>query len=152
MSPNQIVAFNLHRARILNNWTQETAAAHLAHFLGEHWSKASFSAAERSVSGERIREFTANDLIAFAATFNLDVAFFLTPPRGVDSVAAPGATVSLSAGELADVVGSPSEEKVYALEVAHVEELQAKGVKAQLARSAPASKPRPRGQRKPAKG
>jgi hypothetical protein len=115
MSPNQIVAFNLRNARMLHGWTQETAAEKLAPLLGEHWSKASFSAAERSVTGERVREFTANDLVAFATVFELSVSFFLTPPPGVDSIAAPGATASVSRDELADVAGAPPRDKIEAL-------------------------------------
>jgi transcriptional regulator with XRE-family HTH domain len=134
MTPNQIVAFRLRHARLLHGWTQETAAEKLAPLLGEHWSKASFSAAERSVTGERVRQFTASDLVAFASVFGLTVSYFLTPPPGVDSIAAPGATVSLTRSDLADVAGSPPEEKIRALEVAHVEGLQAKGIKAELGR------------------
>jgi hypothetical protein len=52
----------------------------------EHlWSPASFSAAERSaIPGKRSREFTADELLAFAAAFNLPIPFFLTPPPDVD--------------------------------------------------------------------
>jgi hypothetical protein len=87
-----------------------------------------------------VREFTANDLVAFATVFGLSVSFFLTPPPGVDSIAAPGAAASVTRSELADVAGSPPLEKIRALEVAHVAALQATGIKAQLARSAPARK------------
>ena len=58
LTPNQIVAYNLAQARLWKNWTQEEAAEHLAPYLGTRWSKASFSAAERSVDGQRVRQFT----------------------------------------------------------------------------------------------
>jgi DNA-binding XRE family transcriptional regulator len=46
-----------------------------------------------------VREFTANDLVAFATVFGLSVSFFLTPPPGVDSIAAPGAAASVTRSE-----------------------------------------------------
>src|SRR5687767_165497 len=49
LTANQIVAFNLARAREWKNWTQEEAADALEPYLGKRWSKASFSQAERSV-------------------------------------------------------------------------------------------------------
>src|SRR5215207_10252431 len=64
LTPNQLVAYNLHRARIMRGWTQEEAAEQLEPFLGKRWSKASFSAAERSVTGDRAREFTVDELVA----------------------------------------------------------------------------------------
>ncbi|MGH9271723.1 MAG: hypothetical protein ACRDZ2_10670 [Ilumatobacteraceae bacterium] len=83
LTPNQIVAYNLAQARMWKNWTQDEAAEHLAPFLGAKWSKASFSAAERSVDGQRIRQFSADEIVAFSRGFGLPVGFFfLPPPRG----------------------------------------------------------------------
>lgn len=48
LTPNRVVAYNLARARSLRGWTQEQAAERLEPFLGVRWSKATFSAAERS--------------------------------------------------------------------------------------------------------
>jgi transcriptional regulator with XRE-family HTH domain len=82
MTPCQIVAFNLRRARLLHDWTQEQAAEALEPFLGVRWSKANYSAAERGVAGARVRGFTADELFAFARGFSLPISFFLiTPPR-----------------------------------------------------------------------
>jgi transcriptional regulator with XRE-family HTH domain len=93
-SPNQVVAFNLHRARRLLGWTQEEAAEKLEVYLGERWSKASFSAAERSVAHpERVRQFSADELVAFAATFELPVSFFFEP-------APPQTTVAVNGGRM----------------------------------------------------
>jgi transcriptional regulator with XRE-family HTH domain len=80
VTPNQIVAWNLARARALRGWTQEQAAERLAPYLGERWSKATYSAAERSVDGARVRQFTADDLHAFSRAFELPMTLFLTPP------------------------------------------------------------------------
>ena len=74
-TPNQLVAFNLRHARNLRGWTQEEAAERLTPFIGAQWSKASYSAAERSADGGRIRQFTADDIYAFAQCFELPVSF-----------------------------------------------------------------------------
>lgn len=80
LSANQLVAWRLHRARMVKGWTQEEAASHLAPFLGEEWSKATYSAAERSAHRyDRIRQFSADDLVAFAAAFEVPVQFFFVP-------------------------------------------------------------------------
>ena len=89
LRPNQIVAYNLRRARKLRGWTQEQAALQLQPLLGELWSKATFSAAERSVDGRRVRQFTADDLIAFGRAFKLPIAWFLLPPEGVGDASPP---------------------------------------------------------------
>ena len=90
LTPNQIVAYNLAQARMWKNWTQEEAAEHLAPYLGAKWSKASFSAAERSVDGQRVRQFSADEIVAFSRGFGLPVGFFfLPPPRGAAADADP---------------------------------------------------------------
>jgi hypothetical protein len=110
-TPNQIVAHNIARARILRGWTQDQAAEACAPHLGARLSPASWSAMERSVDGGRIREITADELVAFARAFNLPIGFFLTPPSAWDNhvVATPDAgTDGLEPIELFDVViGTP---------------------------------------------
>ncbi len=128
MSPNQIVAYNLRNARLLQNWTQDTATEKLAPLLGVRWSKASYSAAERSVTGTRIRQFTADEIVAFATAFELSVSFFLTPPPGVDTIALPAATTKITPAALADVVGPPPVEKIKRLGVKEWERLEAMGL------------------------
>jgi hypothetical protein len=77
---NQVVAFNLTQARDWRGWTQEEAAAALEPYLGVRWSKATFSQAERSVAGRFIRNFTADEIVAFARGFELPVTWFFMPP------------------------------------------------------------------------
>lgn len=82
-SPNQVVAYNLARAREDRGWTQEEAGQRLEPHLGVSWSKATFSQAERSVDPGKSRGFTADEIVAFSRCFDLPVAwFFLPPPPG----------------------------------------------------------------------
>jgi hypothetical protein len=54
--------------------------------VGARWSKASFSAAERSITGERVRQFSADDLFALARAFELPVTYFLCPPTWASEI------------------------------------------------------------------
>lgn len=81
MTPNQIVAYNVAKARSLRGWTQEQAAEALAPYLGAKLSGASFSALERSAwSVDRIKQFSADDLLALSRGFDLPIGYFFTPP------------------------------------------------------------------------
>lgn len=95
MDPNQVVAYNLSRARRLRGLTQDEAAASLEPYLGVRWSKASFSQAERSVGGKFVRRFDAEEIVAFARAFELPITwFFLPPPAWKD-----GAPVKLATAD-----------------------------------------------------
>lgn len=78
-TPNQAVARNLARARREKGWTQERAAEELSKYIGSRWSKTVWSNAERSGDGDTPRQFTADDLVAFARCFDLPVLAFLLP-------------------------------------------------------------------------
>jgi hypothetical protein len=103
LSPNQVVAHNLAAARELRGWTQEQAAAALEPYVGRRWSKASFSAAERSVTGDRVRQFDADEIVAFARAFDLPVGWFFLPPP---PWAAPGVPAKLRTPD-AERFGAP---------------------------------------------
>ncbi len=111
-TPNQVVAYNLRRARELRGWTQEEAAERLEPYIGTAWSKASWSAAERSAETPRVRHFSADDLIALARCFDLPVVWFLVPPDPNDegvlaSVTTPDGGASLAPRSFFEaVVGS----------------------------------------------
>src|SRR5690349_15059626 len=57
--------------------SQEDAAARLEPYLGQRWSKSTFSIAESSWKSDRVRQFTADDLLAFGRPINE----FLVPPE-----------------------------------------------------------------------
>ncbi|MGH9029462.1 MAG: helix-turn-helix domain-containing protein [Acidimicrobiales bacterium] len=79
-SPNQVVALNVARARALRGWTQQEAADAIAPYLGSRLSAASFSAIESSIRGLRVKQFSADELVAFARGFRLPLGWFFTPP------------------------------------------------------------------------
>ncbi len=90
LTGNQVVAYNLMRVRKARGLSQEQAVERLAPYLGERWSKAVYSAAERSYHGKRVRHFTADDLAAFSLAFSVPVWFFYVPPKPEDRGAAEG--------------------------------------------------------------
>jgi hypothetical protein len=118
LTPNQVVAHNLRRARGLREWTQDEAAERLEPFLGERWSRVVFSTAERSVSGKRIRQFTADDVVALSAAFELPVSFFLDAPASV-TVSAPGASEALTPERLRELATGDARAAVTRLIEAH---------------------------------
>ncbi len=85
-TPNQIVAYRVAMARRLRGWTQEQAAIELEPFLGTRLSSASFSAIERSFTGGRIRQFSADELLALSRGFRLPIGWFFTPPPVMDDI------------------------------------------------------------------
>jgi len=105
LTPNQVVAYNLARARRLRGWSQDQATAALEPHLGRRWSKASLSQAERAVTGKVPRSFDADELVAFARAFKLPVAWFLIPPTPTELSTIPGPSIAVSEpGGLVDVV------------------------------------------------
>lgn len=81
MTPNQLIAYNLRRARLLCGWTQGEAVVHLGQHLSKPWSAASYSLAERSVQRpDRIRHFSADEIVAFSRTFDRPVEWFFQEP------------------------------------------------------------------------
>ncbi len=77
---NEIVAYNFRRARELRGWTQEEAAVALEPFLGTRLRQAAVSSIEGAFSGDRRREFDAQELLAFACGFDLPLIWFFLPP------------------------------------------------------------------------
>lgn len=80
-TPNQVVAHNVTRARLLRGWTQEQAADELAPYLGARLSHASFSAIERSIASTRVKQFSADDLVALSRAFGVPLGWWFIPPE-----------------------------------------------------------------------
>jgi len=109
LTPNQLVGHNLFQARQERGWTQAQAAEALEPHLGIRWTVAQVSAAERSIDGARIRQFTADDLVAFAQAFGLPVTYFFLPtrPHATWAKVEPGtstAQVSRTMAEMIDII------------------------------------------------
>lgn len=106
ITPDQIVALNLRRARELLRLTQDEAALRLEPWLGERWSRFAFSATERSATSGRTRHFNATQIVAFAAAFELPVGFFLKPSDAMPDttrIGATGAENTLTPSQLSDL-------------------------------------------------
>jgi transcriptional regulator with XRE-family HTH domain len=84
LTVNQLVAYNLARARKERGWTQDETAAILTERTGKRWTSATLGAAERSWESGRTREFNASELMAFCVTFNQPLAFFFLPRESDD--------------------------------------------------------------------
>ena len=92
-TPNQVVAGNLTRLRQRRGLTQGEVARLLSSVAGKEWTEAMVAHAERSVTGNRVREFTADDLVTFARAFDVPVLYFLTPPPTGIFVHVPGSRI-----------------------------------------------------------
>jgi hypothetical protein len=113
-TPNQCVAWNLERVRKMRDMTQVKAAEALEPYLGERWSKAVFSAAERSVAGTRVRQFTPDDLLAFSRAFDVPMTVFLMPPPWVAEVGhANGGTTTTRLELLDAILDMPEDARTY---------------------------------------
>lgn len=85
LTVDQVVAHNLRRARELRGMTQEESAEALEPYIGRRWSKATWSLAETSDERtDRLRRFSARDVLAFALVFDVPVQWFYLPPHFED--------------------------------------------------------------------
>ncbi len=105
-TPNQVVAQRIAFARQLRGWTQEEAADRLELYLGAKWSAATFSIVERSIDGKRIRQFTADELVALSRAFEVPIGWWFTPSWGDETglVVTPDAPEGLPSQLMVDVV------------------------------------------------
>jgi len=60
--------------------SQEQAADELAPYLGARLSHASFSAIERSIASTRVKQFSADDLVALSRAFRVPLGWWFIPP------------------------------------------------------------------------
>lgn len=84
LTVNQLVAYNLARARRHKGWTQDETANRLTVATGKRWTSATLGAAERSWETGRTREFNANELLAFCVIFHQPLAYFFLPREECD--------------------------------------------------------------------
>lgn len=110
LTPNQVVGYNLAAARQWKGWTQDEFAEALEPHLGVRWSAATVSQAERSVAGRFVRNFNADEIVAFARTYELPIGWFFLPPppfehNGVAvKLDVPDEDFGEALGELVDLV------------------------------------------------
>lgn len=80
VTANQLVAYNLRRARELRRLTQQQLAERLGELTDGQWTKTSVSAAETSWTHGETRLFDATLLLALSRALELPLAWFLMPP------------------------------------------------------------------------
>lgn len=81
LTASQVVAHNVTRARELRGLTQAEVGERLSRFTGTRWSQVTVAQAEGWASGQRVRQFGADELVALARTFDLPALYFLLPPE-----------------------------------------------------------------------
>jgi transcriptional regulator with XRE-family HTH domain len=74
LTPNQLAAFNMARLRKAAGMSQEEFGAKMG-----GWSAASVSAAERSVTGNRVKKFDLDEAVRIAGIFGVAVEELLKP-------------------------------------------------------------------------
>lgn len=79
LSINQLVSYNMWRARRASTWTQQEVAELLEKYTGRTWSNASVSAAERAWQGGRPRRFDASEIVALSKIFDEPMIYFFMP-------------------------------------------------------------------------
>lgn len=109
ISINQVVAYNLARIRNLKGLTQAQAVRLLEPYLGVRWSTQRYSTAERAYRGEVRRDFSVNELFAFAQAFGVPmVEFFVRPDRALGIYSGQvGKAHRVEADRLPRIVGGP---------------------------------------------
>jgi transcriptional regulator with XRE-family HTH domain len=79
LSINQLVSYNMWRARRGMEWSQQEVAELLQMYTGRTWSNASVSAAERAWQGGRPRRFDASEIVALSRIFEQPIIYFFMP-------------------------------------------------------------------------
>lgn len=79
---NQVVAYNLKRARVARGLTQTELGERLATITGTRWSRSALSAAEKGWGGEtgRVRNVDADELLAYSLALDVPITWFFLPP------------------------------------------------------------------------
>jgi hypothetical protein len=121
LTPNQVIAVNLRWVRVTKGLTQEEAGKLLEPYLGKRWSQAVFAQAEGAITGKRVRKFDADEVVAFAAAFNVPVSLFFDPPERTERVEVPGAYSTLTRDEMRKLVTDDHRERRAELWEQHTE-------------------------------
>lgn len=81
-SPNAVVGYNLRRIRERRGWTHEQAAERLEPYLGVRWKRSAFSLAEKTKPEGRVRQFSADEIVAMSLAFEVPLWWWFIPPVG----------------------------------------------------------------------
>lgn len=79
LTADGLVSYNLLRAREMRRYTQAQAAERISAALGKPWSVAVYAAAERSHRSARVKEFSADELLALSKAFDVPLSWWFLP-------------------------------------------------------------------------
>jgi len=101
MTLDEVISYNLRRARELRGWTQGEAAERISAHLPRGWSPQVYGDAERAFRNpKRVKVFTGEEMLALSLAFGLHLIWFYLPPEMSSRVAARGSAESISGEDL----------------------------------------------------
>jgi transcriptional regulator with XRE-family HTH domain len=80
LTADGLVSYNLLRAREFRGYTQAQAAERISAALGKPWSVPVYAAAERAHRSSRVKEFSADELLALSQAFDVPLSWWFLPP------------------------------------------------------------------------
>jgi transcriptional regulator with XRE-family HTH domain len=80
LSPNQILAWNLQQLREARGWSQDETAHLLEPYLGYKMSRQALCEWEKSILGNKIHRFDADEITALARLFEIPIGVLFGPP------------------------------------------------------------------------
>lgn len=81
MTVNQVVAWNIKRAREDARRTQDDMAEAIEQYTGTHWTKQTISTIERAATGGVSRDISVGEIVAFARLLQVPISYFFEPPH-----------------------------------------------------------------------
>lgn len=98
---DELVSYNLRRAREMRGWTQAEAAERVSAHLGRVWSQQVYGDAERAYRNpKRVKVFTGEEMLALAQAFDLPIPWFYLPTTIETEVGARSGEGSISGRDL----------------------------------------------------
>jgi hypothetical protein len=98
LTANQVIAHNVEAARQRKHWTQLKTVKQLRRF-GIRWGRTAYAmAVSASAKGGHVREFSADEILAFAQCFGIAIwRLFIPPPDTMVTLPGGGPTLDLNA-------------------------------------------------------
>ncbi|QMU78904.1 helix-turn-helix transcriptional regulator [Streptacidiphilus sp. PB12-B1b] len=104
LTADGLVSYNLLRARELRGYTQAQAAERISAALGKQWSVAVYAAAERSHRSARVKEFSADELVALSQVFGVPITWWFLPATPTGHLKLRNAEREITGDQLLELV------------------------------------------------